>query len=171
MISSCISSSSMQWWRQKELKQKQLSMKILFRMLQISRRLMGSHNSVDSILLLCVKSLKTVRPSIVQWIITSVIKMWTSSIHHPTNQLISIVPINVHQFIDDSEIYGTVIMMHSPRQDEWMTAQRRGYFYGATFTRMTCGCKQTSLPSCYYFFITLCLTIDERLSELATMTI
>lgn len=95
-------------------------MKRLFRMLQISSSLMGSHNSVDSVLLLCVMSLKIVRPSIVQWIMTSAMKMWTSSILHPTNQLISIVPINVHQFIVDSEIYGTVIMMHSPRRDEWM---------------------------------------------------
>lgn len=146
IISSFISSPFMKCWKQKWSQAEATFHEKTFRMFQISSSLMGSHNSVDSILLLCVMSLKIVRPSIVQWIMTSVMKMWTSSILHPTNQLISIVPINVHQFIVDSEIYGTVIMMHSQRRDEWMTAQRRGYFYGATFTWMTCGCKQTSLP-------------------------
>lgn len=69
----------------------------------------------------------------------------------PSFRFISIVAINVHQFIDDSEIYGTIIiMMHFWTSDVDEASEGRE-FYGATFTRTTCGCKRYLLNNTLFY--------------------
>lgn len=60
--------------------------------------------------------------------------------HRSFIRFISIVPINVYQFIDDSEIYDTIIMMHlvgmdaGRRRDTFTTQHLQEWHVGASAT-------------------------------------
>jgi hypothetical protein len=70
---------------------------------------------------------------------------WRNCEHH---RFISIVAINVRQFIDDSEIYDTIIMMmHFSGKDDGRQdpATRGKSFMALHLQEMTCGCKRCYL--------------------------
>lgn len=78
-------------------------------------------------------------------------------------RVISIVPTNVHLFIDDSEIYGTIIvMMHFLTRTNGGKERVGGYFYVTTLQERHVGANATFS---IILFITLGLTVDERPSE------